>query len=373
MNASSELAQISTRLEQLSRRGSGVEITDPLDRLQRSAEEVGRSASGSWIGHHAFIYHERLEVPPPGAHFDREWGTLADFFNRTSGNWREYKPEEIVAAIRERAGNPDLSLAKAFDDEAREEIETCKSTLLSIIQIHLNQGDLYLEDIGRKVNDVTLAREADIVNAFAPSGRFATRDSLAACQGQRMPPHFSVIAEVVAINHTRATIANLLKLVNQMGEHLLRQTESISNPTTGNIFIGHGHSAAWHELKDFVQNRLGLSTDEFNRVPVAGVSNTERLTQMLNSAAMAFLVMTGEDEQQDGGSHARLNVVHEVGLFQGKLGFARAIVLLEEGCDEFSNIAGLGQLRFPKGQIQSTFEGVREVLEREGLVKDSNG
>ena len=29
---------------------------------------------------------------------------------------------------------------------------------------------------------------------------------------------------------------------------------------------------------------------------------------------------------------ARMNVIHEVGLFQGRLGFERAIVLLEEGC-----------------------------------------
>jgi predicted nucleotide-binding protein len=46
-----------------------------------------------------------------------------------------------------------------------------------------------------------------------------------------------------------------------------------------------------------------------------------------------------------------MNVIHEVGLFQGRLGFKRAIVLLEEGCKEFSNIQGLGQIRYPKGNI----------------------
>lgn len=373
MNAASELAQITTRLEQLVRRGDGVEIADPLDRLQRSAEEVGKSASGSWLGYQAYIYYDRLELPPPGAHFDQEWGTQDPFSSRTSGKWLEYRPEGIVAAIRERAGNPDLALAHTFDDEAREEIETCKSTLLSIIQIHLNQGDPYLESISKKVNDVTLMEKTDVIKVFAPRGKFLTYDSLAAGQGQRTPPHFSVLAEVIAINHTRGTIADLIKLVNQIEAHLSRQTASISNPTAGNIFIGHGHSAAWRELKDFIQNRLDLSTDEFNRVPVAGISNTERLEQMLSSAAMAFLVMTGEDEQHDGQWHARLNVVHEAGLFQGKLGFTRAIVLLEEGCGEFSNIAGLGQLRFVKGQIRSTFEDVREVLEREGLVKERHG
>jgi hypothetical protein len=43
-------------------------------------------------------------------------------------------------------------------------------------------------------------------------------------------------------------------------------------------------------------------------------------------------------------------------------------VLLEEGCTEFSNIHGLGQIRFPKGNIGAAFEEVRRVLEREDVL-----
>ena len=78
--------------------------------------------------------------------------------------------------------------------------------------------------------------------------------------------------------------------------------------------------------------------------------------------------MTGEDELKDGTLQPRMNVVHEAGLFQGRLGFSRAIILLEQGCEEFSNIQGLGQIRFPKGNIKAVFEDVRLVLEREGIV-----
>jgi predicted nucleotide-binding protein len=66
-----------------------------------------------------------------------------------------------------------------------------------------------------------------------------------------------------------------------------------------------------------------------------------------------------------------MNVIHEAGLFQGRLGFRKAIILLEEGCDEFSNIAGLGQLRFRTGAIRSIFEEIRHVLERESIVPSS--
>ena len=78
---------------------------------------------------------------------------------------------------------------------------------------------------------------------------------------------------------------------------------------------------------------------------------------MLEESCMAFLIMTGEDEQADGSLHARDNVIHEVGLFQGRLGFKRAIILLEKGCQEFSNIHGLGQIRFPEGEIEAAFGG----------------
>ena len=90
---------------------------------------------------------------------------------------------------------------------------------------------------------------------------------------------------------------------------------------------------------------------------------------MLDAAAVAFIILTAEDEQADGKMHARLNVIHEVGLFQGRLGFTKAIVLLEEGCEQFSNIEGLGQIRFPAGRISAVFEEVRRVLEREGLIE----
>jgi hypothetical protein len=134
------------------------------------------------------------------------------------------------------------------------------------------------------------------------------------------------------------------------------------------IFIGHGQSPLWKDLKDFLAERLKLDWDEFNRESAAGFSTKERLEAMLNSANFAFLVMTAEDERPTGTMHARENVIHELGLFQGRLGFERAIILLEEGCAEFSNIHGLTQIRFPRGNIKVIFEEIRMVLEREHIL-----
>lgn len=142
------------------------------------------------------------------------------------------------------------------------------------------------------------------------------------------------------------------------------------NKAVGNrIFIGHGRSSMWRELKDFLNDRLGLPWDEFNREAVAGIATFERISEMLDTASFAFLIMTAEDQHYDSSAHARQNVVHEVGLFQGRLGARKAIILLEEGCSEFSNIVGLSQIRFPNGHISAVFEEVRRVLQREGLIR----
>ena len=134
------------------------------------------------------------------------------------------------------------------------------------------------------------------------------------------------------------------------------------------VFIGHGRSPVWRELKDFLADRLSLPWDEFNREPVAGIATTERLNQMLDIASFALLVMTAEDEHADSTLHARENVVHEVGLLQGRLGMRRAIILLEDGCKVFSNVHGLSCIPFPSGRISAVFEAIRQVLERERVL-----
>lgn len=138
-------------------------------------------------------------------------------------------------------------------------------------------------------------------------------------------------------------------------------------PAGRKVFIGHGRSLLWLELKIFLE-KLNLVTDEFNSVSAAGIPTATRLKEMVDSASFAFLVMTAEDEQPNGKFNARQNVIHETGLFQGRLGFERAIVLLEEGCEEFSNIHGMGHIPFPPGKIKASFEEIRDVLKREKLI-----
>jgi predicted nucleotide-binding protein len=65
--------------------------------------------------------------------------------------------------------------------------------------------------------------------------------------------------------------------------------------------------------------------------------------------------MTGEDVTWEGGVRARQNVIHEIGLFQGRLGFSRGIMLCEDEIEEFSNLHGVVQIKFAKGNIKLAF------------------
>jgi predicted nucleotide-binding protein len=129
------------------------------------------------------------------------------------------------------------------------------------------------------------------------------------------------------------------------------------------VFIGHGHSEDWKQLRDHLQDMHGFEIEAYEAAPRAGHTIENVLETMLAKATIAFFVMTGEDETVAGSMNPRLNVVHELGLFQGKLGFEKGIILLKRGAAEFSNIAGLQQIRFT--EIKEVFGDVVATITQE--------
>jgi predicted nucleotide-binding protein len=348
-------------------------VDEPLDALEGAAKRVKRSFSGSWLGYHSRVYYAGLQPPPPGAHFSQEWGLkdrgISSLGSR--GDWREFEPEEVKSAISHVANNPDLEPAELAAKHAVAAFSESKSAMISILEIEIAAApDAFLSKLKGELEELDPMSPFAIAQVWSPKGQMVIRDMIALNQKNQIPPHIEVLAQVASIRHAFTICKHAAEIAMKAGSHLERRTRRgrAAERIGTNVFIGHGRSGMWRELKDFVQDRLGLPWDEFNRVPVAGVTNIARLSEMLDAAAIAFLVMTAEDEVADGEVQARMNVVHEAGLFQGRLGFTRAIVLLEEGCKEFSNIQGLGQIRFPKGQISASFEEIRRVVDREGLI-----
>lgn len=368
-----ELLKIADKLEMYAQEAQKENVRQPLSKLEDAANNVGKAWSGSWLGYHANIYYNNLQVPPPGAHFSQEWGMeklLA--CDGTTGDWREYKKDDVIEAIHALANNTDLASASELSGKAESSFDEEKHEVLSLLTTALTENvDPFISNLKDDVENLNVLSKLQIIRAMQPSGNLMSRDSLAVTQGFHTPPHFSVLSEIYALRQPPSCCKKLSQIARRAGSHLARQSRrsARSKEIGTNVFIGHGRSSDWRDLKDFIQDRLNLPWDEFNRVPVAGITNIARLSEMLDASAIAFLVMTGEDEQAGGKLHARMNVVHEAGLFQGRLGFTRAIVLIEEGCEEFSNIQGLGQIRFPKSNIKAAFEEIRQVLEREGILE----
>ena len=136
-------------------------------------------------------------------------------------------------------------------------------------------------------------------------------------------------------------------------------------PPPPTVFIGHGKDPQWRDLKDHLRDKHGFQVETYEMGARAGHAIRDILEEMLSKSSFAILVMTGEDRTSDGELRARQNVVHEAGLFQGRLGFSKAIVFLEEGVEDFSNIYGIEQIRFSRGRIKETFGDAVATLRRE--------
>jgi len=156
-----------------------------------------------------------------------------------------------------------------------------------------------------------------------------------------------------------------IESIFQVFERNLDESKIVTESEPLTIFIGHGHDPQWRDLKDHLHEKHSLNVSAYEIGPRAGKSIKDVLEEMLDESSFALLVLTGEDININGELHARENVIHELGLFQGRLGFTRAIALLEDGVQEFSNILGINQIRFAKGRIKETFGDVLATIRRE--------
>ena len=368
-----ELMDIAESLDRLVKRSRQPDIQEPLKKLEHAAKEVGKAWSGSWLGYQANVYYKDLKPKPPGAHFSQEWGLHKSFQNESAGTWIKCDAEHVKGTVRDLAGNPDLEPSSTVNEEAVLEFTTQKLNVTSIFEAHKDSADRFLKRLREDLEKLSILDKTQIITRIfqrSRNVRTLTKDTLALNQGIWTPPHFSLLSEALSIQHTIEQVADLAKISRQAGSHLSRQRhqQRQADAIGTNVFIGHGRSPLWRDLKDFIEQQLNLPADTFNRVPVAGVIDVARLSEMMRSAAVALLVVTGDDSPSGGEAHSRMNAVHEAGLFQGRLGFSRAIILLEDGCETFDGIAGLGAIRFPKGDIRPVFDEIREVLDREGVL-----
>jgi predicted nucleotide-binding protein len=374
MNTTQELFQLADTAADAQTRWQAHPVREPLRVLLQICNEVGRAWSGSNIGYHATVYYADLQPKPPYVQFSAEWGLMDRWpTHQPDPGWRVMDYKDVNDYIVSRVGRDALKEAGSAFEKIWDEFINLKENAISILSTFLGvTPDSFLQRQFDAIEKLAVRHPQKIERQFITGGQVMTRDATAMTQGFCVAPHQSLSALPLSAIELGTALDNLEKATRLSAAHVARLEErhrpamTTSKGTT--VCIGHGRSPFWRELKDFLVERLHVKVDEFNSIPTAGISTTDRLSEMLDAAAFAFLIMTGEDEQADGKFHARLNVVHEAGLFQGRLGFRKAIILLEDGCEEFSNVHGLGQIRFPKGKISAQFEEIRRVLERERVI-----
>lgn len=345
-------------------------FADLSDRLRQAWSELANAASDSWIGYHATVYYRDFIMPPAGAEFDSFSG-----YSVPENGWREYNYQEFLDELVRRAGTSvaDLDPLAAIAGDVTRVLLAAREEIVSSLDALLAMGpDRRLEELRGRLADVRPVIPQNVIIQERRPSQVRSADMRALNGGVRTPLHVLFqswhMEATIRVDRAREVVTLARAAISYLRKKDATIASAALRPQGTKVFIGHGHSAVWFELKDFLQTKLGLEVVDFNSVSPAGVPTQERLAELVDASRFAFLVMTAEDEHADATKHARENVVHEVGLFQGRLGFRKAIVMIEESCAEFSNIHGLGQIRFPRGKIKAAFEEVRDVLERESII-----
>ncbi|HET6326995.1 MAG TPA: nucleotide-binding protein [Planctomycetaceae bacterium] len=365
------LADLAKRFDDAIAKFDGPELRATLKRLDEAVSDASASFSGSWLGYHSRVYYSDLKPPPAGARFDPQWGFHGRYSSGTQGDWAEYQYDALYDLLTRSEKSPTLEQILEEAGDVVDAAEPLREELASILSALIEEtDDVYLKNLLEKVVAKRAFSVRDFIKTLQPSGKFFSHDIVAIGNGIQTPPHIFLYAQICSVRSSIDTIKAFAQFTRQASLHLEHKemAKRAKLRKGSKIFIGHGRSSAWRELKDFLHETLKLDYEEFNRGSAAGKTNAGRLGEMLDAVSFAFIVMTAEDETKDGTKQARLNVVHEAGLFQGRLGFERAIVLLEEDCADFSNIHGLVHIPFPPGRIKAAFEEIRQVLQREEII-----
>lgn len=229
-----------------------------VEKMRSAAESVGRSWCRSWLGYHARVYYAQFNEPPPGAVFSPEWGLSDSILRYTRGDWVQYPETTVRQEISRRAGGTDVREARELSDQLEDTFGDAKATAISTLSTWLGaRQDPLVAEYLQEVRNLKVLSASDFVRLEQPRGSLMSRDSLAVTQGIQIPPHVGVVAEMDTIDCPAVVCKSLLKSVRRAGDHIRRiEAAGMATNTKRRVFIGHGHSLAWRDLKDFLSDRL---------------------------------------------------------------------------------------------------------------------
>jgi len=161
----------------------------------------------------------------------------------------------------------------------------------------------------------------------------------------------------------REAIVAARQILDYVRRSMLGESPTVANK----VFIAYGHTGDWQVLTSLLK-AWGLEPDYFDREAVAGLMVAERWQQMLDQSRFAFAIMTPDDELTGGKRQARQSVVHEIGLCHARMGLRNTAILLAEGTESFSNIAGVRPLSFQSGNLLASSMEIHKLLKDRGIL-----
>jgi hypothetical protein len=134
-----------------------------LDALERSAQDIAKSWSNSWLGYHSRVYYENFNSPPPGHHFDLDCGLdpTQRFMARKRGpvRWSEFPDDAVKDEIFRRAGisAADLEQVRNASMNARKRFIKAQAQICDILKIWLtSQNNPALSSILEETEKISL-------------------------------------------------------------------------------------------------------------------------------------------------------------------------------------------------------------------------
>lgn len=378
-----ELISLAEKLEKAEEPIRAPAANMSLGALEKGIRIAEAAWSGSWLGYHARVYHEEMEPPPAGTSFRTEWGLITGegVDQPSTGKWNKYRREDVVRFIWEKARNPKIDSlrdASARASRLHAEAKTSIDPLLASLQAKPGK-DAILDSLVGKVSESVVHTEGDFLKKWSPRKTPPTKDEIALAEGLLVPPHLLVKAEIWAIRHPFMACGELAKTLRWLAGHITelekkdeesrRTTElrarSAPKPGGPGIALGHGKSGLWRLLRDRMAADFPVPCHGFQQVPLPGLGTMAAMLEVLPRARFAILMLTREDVACEGEPAASLNVARLAGLFQGRLGFSKVLLLTEEGGPALPGVNDLPRLVFPAGDPVAIWPEARAILESE--------
>lgn len=170
-------------------------------------------------------------------------------------------------------------------------------------------------------------------------------------------------------NTLNAKLNKLESIINEL-ESFQTEFGTVEKPVNENlIFVGRSRSEILTKLIAFLEDELSVKTITYDSESKKDDSVTSVSEKLLNDATFAILVLTTDDETKEDRIKVHRSLVYETGLFQGKLGFKKVLILHQRGIGDLSDFTKAHSIKLIDENIEQTFNEIRQILKNENIIK----